>query len=107
MQMLMDLGANVYSEDFEQHFLAKAAEFYQVSLCSSLTLLIRCPSMVRNKGRMHRQAHSSACCQHLLCLLYISQKHAMQLPSSLVCNTAECLLFTHLDCPYSPSIEAI
>ena len=30
MQMLMDLGANVYSEDFEQHFLAKAAEFYQV-----------------------------------------------------------------------------
>ena len=30
MQMLMDLGAIVYSEDFEQHFLAKAAEFYQV-----------------------------------------------------------------------------
>ena len=30
-QMLMDLGPNVYSEDFEQHFLAKAAEFYQVS----------------------------------------------------------------------------
>ena len=28
-QMLMDLGANVYSEDFEQHFLARAAEFYQ------------------------------------------------------------------------------
>ncbi|BDA49097.1 Cullin-3 [Coccomyxa sp. Obi] len=28
--MLMDLGANVYSEDFEQHFLLKAAEFYQV-----------------------------------------------------------------------------
>ena len=27
--MLMDLGANVYSEDFEQHFLARAAEFYQ------------------------------------------------------------------------------
>ena len=25
----MDLGANVYSEDFEQHFLARAAEFYQ------------------------------------------------------------------------------
>ena len=32
-QMLMDLGPNVYSEDFEQHFLAKAAEFYQVSHC--------------------------------------------------------------------------
>ncbi len=30
LQMLMDLGANVYSEDFEQHFLLKAAEFYQV-----------------------------------------------------------------------------
>ena len=30
-QMLMDLGPNVYSEDFEQHFLAKAAEFYQVT----------------------------------------------------------------------------
>ena len=29
-QMLMDLGPNVYQEDFEQHFLAKAAEFYQV-----------------------------------------------------------------------------
>jgi hypothetical protein len=28
--MLMDLGPNVYCEDFEQHFLVKAAEFYQV-----------------------------------------------------------------------------
>ena len=30
MQMLMDLGPVVYVEDFEKHFLAKAAEFYQV-----------------------------------------------------------------------------
>lgn len=29
-QMLMDLGPVVYVEDFEKHFLAKAAEFYQV-----------------------------------------------------------------------------
>jgi hypothetical protein len=28
--MLMDLGANVYSEDFEQQFLSTSAEFYQV-----------------------------------------------------------------------------
>ena len=28
--MLMDLGPVVYVEDFEKHFLAKAAEFYQV-----------------------------------------------------------------------------
>lgn len=26
----MDLGPIVYVEDFEKHFLAKAAEFYQV-----------------------------------------------------------------------------
>lgn len=30
LQMLMDLGPIVYVEDFEKHFLAKAAEFYQV-----------------------------------------------------------------------------
>ena len=30
VQMLMDLGPVVYVEDFEKHFLAKAAEFYQV-----------------------------------------------------------------------------
>lgn len=30
LQMLMDLGPVVYVEDFEKHFLAKAAEFYQV-----------------------------------------------------------------------------
>ena len=28
--MLMDLGPNVYQEDFERHFLREAAEFYQV-----------------------------------------------------------------------------
>ena len=31
VQMLMDLGPVVYVEDFEKHFLAGAAEFYQVS----------------------------------------------------------------------------
>lgn len=30
--MLMDLGPVVYVEDFEKHFLAGAAEFYQVSI---------------------------------------------------------------------------
>lgn len=36
MQMLMDLGPVVYVEDFEKHFLAESAEFYQVSaLCKS------------------------------------------------------------------------
>ncbi|KAK9814178.1 hypothetical protein WJX72_001668 [[Myrmecia] bisecta] len=29
-QMLMDLGQTVYCDDFERHFLVKAAEFYQV-----------------------------------------------------------------------------
>ena len=38
LQMLMDLGPNVYCEDFEQHFLAKAAEFYQV--CFALLQLM-------------------------------------------------------------------
>lgn len=28
--MLMDLGPQVYQEDFERHFLERAAEFYQV-----------------------------------------------------------------------------
>ena len=32
MQMLMDLGPVVYVEDFEKHFLTKAAEFYQVDV---------------------------------------------------------------------------
>ncbi len=36
--MLMDLGANVYSEDFEQHFLLKAAEFYQVGASFSVNV---------------------------------------------------------------------
>ncbi len=42
--MLMDLGANVYSEDFEQHFLAKAAEFYQVRFHHSCVLAQRSTS---------------------------------------------------------------
>ena len=50
MQMLMDLGANVYSEDFEQHFLAKAAEFYQVRLQPSGVVLRAC-----------QQAKASSC----------------------------------------------
>lgn len=29
--MLMDLGPQVYQQDFERKFLEKAAEFYQVS----------------------------------------------------------------------------
>lgn len=29
-QMLMDLGPNVYQEDFERAFLKETAEFYQV-----------------------------------------------------------------------------
>jgi cullin 3 len=29
LQMLMDLGPNVYVEDFERHFLAQASEFYR------------------------------------------------------------------------------
>lgn len=30
VQMLMDLGPQVYQDDFERHFLERAAEFYQV-----------------------------------------------------------------------------
>ena len=30
LQMLMDLGPAVYTEDFERNFLTQAAEFYQV-----------------------------------------------------------------------------
>ena len=41
VQMLMDLGPVVYVEDFEKHFLAKAAEFYQVghTACSVIECL--------------------------------------------------------------------
>ena len=54
-QMLMDLGANVYSEDFEQHFLGKAAEFYQVCLrlfvlCRGPLLQHRMPSKAKPDG---------------------------------------------------------
>lgn len=31
LQMLMDLGPTVYQEDFERHYLERAAEFYEVS----------------------------------------------------------------------------
>ena len=31
----MDLGPVVYVEDFEKHFLAEAAEFYQVTYLSA------------------------------------------------------------------------
>ena len=41
-QMLMDLGPNVYQEDFERAFLQEAAEFYQVCPASSLSLLRLC-----------------------------------------------------------------
>ena len=41
-QMLMDLGPNVYQEDFERAFLQEAAEFYQVGPASSLPLLCLC-----------------------------------------------------------------
>lgn len=37
-QMLMDLGPNVYQEDFERAFLQEAAEFYQVRCASFLPL---------------------------------------------------------------------
>ena len=47
--MLMDLGANVYSEDFEQHFLAKAAEFYQVHSHLFLVMLVKCTSDLLNE----------------------------------------------------------
>lgn len=36
--MLMDLGPNVYQEDFERAFLQEAAEFYQVRCASFLPL---------------------------------------------------------------------
>ena len=41
--MLMDLGPVVYVEDFEKHFLAKAAEFYQVGqTADNIDLRISC-----------------------------------------------------------------
>ena len=48
-QMLMDLGPAVYCEDFEAHFLAKAAEFYQVRLG---------PSASAHRHREHVWAYS-------------------------------------------------
>ena len=48
--MLMDLGPNVYCEDFEQHFLAKAAEFYQVRVLA----LLQCMRTDRLTPRVER-----------------------------------------------------
>ena len=42
--MLMDLGPNVYQEDFERAFLKETAEFYQVRLaaiCHDRVVLLR------------------------------------------------------------------
>lgn len=32
LQMLVDLGLQTYQQEFEQHFLAKAGEFYQARI---------------------------------------------------------------------------
>lgn len=57
-QMLMDLGPNVYQEDFERAFLQEAAEFYQVrparsfhcSVCAVLRRLCLSQSVMPQLG---------------------------------------------------------
>ena len=80
VQMLMDLGPVVYVEDFEKHFLAKAAEFYQVRsnmLAPQLTVnMTACASFDSAiPAQLHAYAHTMRRCCVLRC------KYSMQLCS--------------------------
>ena len=57
LQMLMDLGPVVYVEDFEKHFLAKAAEFYQVrsNNISSVPLTCLCACVAVTEASLLHQ----------------------------------------------------
>ena len=71
MQMLMDLGPVVYVEDFEKHFLAKAAEFYQVrSRCIRLRhkmFSADCPTVTVTGtavAKLHLAFETQLCCTY-------------------------------------------
>lgn len=79
MQMLMDLGPVVYVEDFEKHFLAKAAEFYQVrSMMIPYTVTVYLTATGTLQHNKQNLLHAASCytlveqLKYYSCCLYTS-----------------------------------